>query len=336
MLDTYSLNSLNDQLVYSAHFMDVALWEPNIRQVCAWHGFKGNKIIPGVPGTYPTFIIDVDDLHGHPCGTIVLKFFGPLFNGADSFKIERDVGYWLEKQSLPIPSPGILADGSLDENWQYLVFEHINGMGIGQAREQLTKEDWFRVACQVGEYLHCLHDLSLNHFDESLSSLNPSMNTFSIFLENQRLNCATNHRAWNDLPGHLLDQIEGFILPVDKLIDLSKPLYLIHADLTSDHLLGKIRKGAWHTQAIIDWGDAMLGNVLYELVSIYLDLFSSDNTLLRLCLDTYDLPAFYRQDFPNNVLSMVLLHQFPMPGRIYAPYSGVPSLSELADCMFAV
>jgi aminoglycoside phosphotransferase (APT) family kinase protein len=123
---------------------------------------------------------------------------------------------------------------------------------------------------------------------------------------------------------------------VDQLINNSEPLYLIHADLTSDHLLGKVRKGAWHTQAIIDWGDAMVGNVLYELVSIYLDLFGSEKTLLRLCLDTDDLPEFYRKDFPQKALSMVLLHQFPMPEQIYAPYRDAQSLWELADRMFAV
>lgn len=316
--------------------MDLALWEPYVRQVCIWQGFKCNKILPGVPGTYPTFIIELDDVPDHSLGAIVVKFFGSLFDGAGSFEIERDIGYWLEKKSLPIPSPGILADGSLDENWQYLIFEHINGISIGQAREQLTKEDWSRVAGQVGEYMRCLHDLSLDHQGKMPLSNQLSMNGFTGFLEQQQLNCVSNHRSWNDLPEHLLTQVEGFILPVDELIDLSTPLSLIHADLTSDHLLGIIMKGGWCTQAIIDWGDSGIGNVLYELVSIHLDLFGSDKTLLRLCLDTYDLPAFYRQDFPHKVLSMTLLHQFPMPERIYTPFKDVQSLLDLADCMFAV
>lgn len=336
MLNTSSLNSLNDRPWYTAHFMDLAMWETYVMQVCAWHGFRCNTIVPGIPGTYPTFIVEVEDAPIQLSKAIVVKFFGPLFNGANSFEVEKDLGYWLEKQFLPIPSPGICAYGRLDENWQYLVFEYIHGMSIGQARDQLTKEDWSMVACQVGEYIRCLHDLTRDDQHAIPISLQSCMNRFVGFLEQQRIKCAVNHRAWNDLPEHLLTQVEDFTLPVDQLINISAPLYLIHADLTSDHLLGKVRKGVWHTQAIIDWGDAMIGNVLYELVSIHLDLFGSEKTLLRLCLDMYDLPEFYRKDFPQKALSMVLLHQFPMPEQIYAPYREAQSLWELADRMFAV
>lgn len=335
MLNTSSLVSLNDLPGYRAHFMDVALWEPFVGQVCGWHGFKCNKIIPGVPGTYPTFILELDEMPDHLGRSIVVKFFGPLFDGEGSFTIERDIGYWLEKQVLPIPSPGILAQGRLDRNWQYLVFEHIDGISIGQAREKLTQQDWSAVACQVGEYLKGLHALTLDQHGEIPFFHQTSMNSFADYLEKQRLKCVTHHRSWNDLPQHLLAQLEDFILPVDQLIDRYSPLHLIHADLTSDHLLGNLQNRAWHTHAIIDWGDAMMGNVLYELVAIHVDLFASDTTLLRLCLDAYDLPAFYRQDFPHKLLSMLLLHQFPMPEWIYTPYRGVQSLRELAECMFA-
>ena len=307
-----------------------------MEQVCTWHGYQCNKIIPGVPGTYPTFILEMDDMPDHPERAVVVKFFGPLFDGAGTFMIERDIGYWLEKQVLPIPSPGILAQGRLDLNWQYLVFERIHGVSMGQAREKLTQQDWSAVAYQVGEYLNCLHALTLDQHGEILFSHPTTINSFADFLEQQRLKCATHHRSWNDLPEHLLAQLEDFILPVDQLIDRSLPLHLIHADLTSDHLLGNLENTVWQTHAIIDWGDAILGNILYELVAIYVDLFASDKTLLRLCLDMYDLPACYRQDFPQKLLSMLLLHQFPMPERIYTPHRDVQSLWELADCMFAV
>jgi len=336
MLNTAALDLLNDLAGYRAHFMDLALWEPLVRQVCTWQGFKCNKVIPGVPGTYPTFIVELVDESDYPGRVIVVKFFGPLFDGAGSYTIERDIGCWLEKQVLPIPSPGILAHGRLNRNWQYLVFEHIHGVSIGQAREKLTQKDWTVVACQVGEYLNCLHVLTSDQRAGIPFSRQTSLNNFAGFLEQQRLKCASHHRSWNDLPEHLLAKLDDFILPVDQLIDRYTPLHLIHADLTSDHLLGNLQNTVWHTHAIIDWGDAMMGNILYELVAIHVDLFALDKTLLRLCLDAYDLPTFYRQDFPHKLLSMLLLHQFPMPGQIYMPYRDVQSLGELAECMFAV
>ncbi len=96
------LNS--DRVFYSAHFMDLILWEPAVRRVCWQHGLRGRRIDPGVPGTFPTFIIDLetDQL---PHKAVVVKFFGPLFDGGDSFHIEKKVGQWLASQNLPVCSP---------------------------------------------------------------------------------------------------------------------------------------------------------------------------------------------------------------------------------------
>jgi hypothetical protein len=337
MGDSLSLNSLTDRASYTAHFMDVTLWTPYVRQACALHGFGCDKVYPGVAGTYPTFIAALTSKGlNQPPQSVVLKFFGPLFGGTVSFRIERDMGRWLEAQSLPIPSPGILAEGQLDQDWQYLIFEHVDGESIGQVRDTLSKDDWLMVASQLGEYMHCLHAQTIDYHNKLPLPIEPSLDRYASFLQQQRLSCHTNHQTWNDLPAHLLDQLEGFILPVEHLIDFSTPPYLIHADLTADHLLGRLARGRWKTLAIIDWGDAMTGNLLYELVALHLDIFHSDKPLLKLCLDAYKLPVFYRQDFPRKALSLVLLHQFPMPARVYAPYHNVGSLQELAECLFAI
>ena len=332
-----TLDSLTDRAVYAAHFMDLTLWDTYMRQVCEFHGFGCAKVSPGVPGTFPTFIVDlIPDAGQQSLKFVVVKFFGPLFDGAGSFRIERDMGYWIEKQSLSIPSPIILAEGRLNNDWQYLIFEHINGVSIGQVRNKLTKDDWSLVAHQMGGYIHQLHALTAVHALELPKSITPCADAYTGFLCRQRLNCLTNHKAWNDLPAQLLDQLEGFVLPVEHLLDLSAPSYLIHADLTADHLLGSLESGRWQSLAIIDWGDAMTGNLLYELVALHLDLFHSDKMLLRECLDAYGLASFYWHDFPRKAFSLVLLHQFPMPAWVYQPYQEVHSIQELAECLFAV
>ena len=308
-----------------------------MRQVCEYHGFACANVSPGVPGTFPTFIVElIPDGGSQSLQFVVVKFFGPLFDGAGSFRIERDMGLWLEKEPLPIPSPVILAEGRLNNNWQYLIFEHINGVSIGQVRHKLTKDDWSLVACQMGEYMHQLYSTTAGHAHALPESILPCADTYTGFLSQQHLNCLTNHQVWKDLPAQLLDQLEGFVLPVESLLDSSEPPYLIHADLTSDHLLGSLVSGRWQTVAIIDWGDAMTGNLLYELVALHLDLFHSDKQLLRVCLDAYGLPSFYLDDFPRKALSMVFLHQFPMPAWVYEPYQDVHSLQELAEGLFAV
>jgi hypothetical protein len=93
--------------------------------------------------------------------------------------------------------------------------------------------------------------------------------------------------------------------------------------------------GKWQTHAIIDWGDAMTGNILYELVALYLDLFHSDKKLLDIFTAAYGLPDFYRDNFPHQAFSMTLLHQFPMPESVYTPYLHAQSLQAVAHGLYS-
>jgi hygromycin-B 7''-O-kinase len=336
-----TLDSFNDHTTYSAHFMDPVFWQPYVRQVCRWNSLTCLDVTPGLPGTYPTFIIELDPKDfrkplGSPVRSVVVKFFGPPFGGPASFCIELTLGRLLADLSLPIPSPAILASGQLTSNWSYLIFEHVRGLSIGQVRDSLSSDDWQAVAIQVGEYMRHLHTLSPGQLPDLPPAIQPTWDGYASFLRNQRFNCLAHHRAWDDLPAHLLDQLEEFVLPVERLIDFSAPPHLVHADLTADHLLGRLESDRWQTLAIIDWGDAMTGNLLYELIALLVDLFHSDKHLLRLCLEAYGLPGFFRADFPRQALSLTLLHQFPMPRSFYAPHQDARSLYELSQRLFSV
>jgi hypothetical protein len=336
MADPLTLESLEDLPIYSAHFMDPVLWEPYVRLVCQRHNLPCGQVQPGFPGTYPTFIVN----------SVVVKFFGLPFDGATSFRIERALGLALPDLSLPIPSPHILAAQQLSQltpGWSYLVLEYVPGVSIGQVREQISADDWLMVAQGMGEYMKRLHTLTASPAgvvdgiaDPVSDPTKPSWDGYTRFLGKQRAECRHHHQAWNDLPAHLIDQLEDFVLPVEQLVDFSTPPHLIHADLTGDHLLGSLVGDRWQSLAIIDWGDAMTGNILYELVALHLDLFRSDTHLLQACLSTYALPDFYRPDFPRKALSMTLLHQFPMPASVYAPHRDARTLQELAERLFLV
>ncbi len=348
---------------YSAHFMDQALWEPFVRRVALRHGYNVQKISSGLPGTYPTFIAEVNPTPEQPSQkAIVVKFFGPLFDGISAYRVERAMGQFLSQQYMSIASPTVLAEGQLDQAWTYLIFNHIAGVSYGEARPALSGHAVEVTAQQMGRYMKELHTLTASGRPEIPQS--PSTwREFAGFLVNQKATCLQNHRLWNDLPLYMLDQLAEFLLPVDQLLDFSTPPHLIHADLTGDHLLGRmlpasqpehppfnISAGArvassgikpssaseWESLAIIDWGDSLVGNILYELVALHVDLFRGDKHLLRLCLKAYGLPDFYVQDFAHKALCLVLLHQFPIPAKFYAQYQSAQNLYELADDLFCL
>jgi hypothetical protein len=357
--------------------MDLATWEPVVRRVCEQISLPAGIIRIGEPGTYPTFIVVAG--HGeNKLGTklIVVKFFGKLYEGHIAFRTERAVGKFIEGLSLPIPSPGILAEGRLDAPWSYLVYECVEGVSFSDVRQQLSLNASLNLGAQLGSFMHALHTLPLPANLDVLG-MHPALGWqgFLSFLQQQRESCYANHTRWADLPTHFLDQLPGYLLPVDELVDQASPAHLIHADLTGDHLLGRyINTGSvpgeelseidqhnkgkrsraeinepsdrrrsksvgnrdmdWQSLAVIDWGDARVGNILYELVAVHLDMFQSDLCLLKACLDHYPLPAFYRHDFARKMMCMTLLHQFPMPKQVYQPYLQLATLDELATGLF--
>ncbi len=347
---------------YSAHFMDLAIWDPYVRQVALRHGYNVLRVSAGLPGTYPTFIAEISNPLNEPSQTaIVVKFFGPLFEGTAAFHVERSMGHFLSRHSLSIASPAVLADGQLDQSWNYLILERIAGVSFGKARPTLPGAVMEATARQLGQYLKELHTLTACQRPE-VPETPYTWLEFMDFLENQRATCLHHHRQWNDLPTTLIEQLPGFVLPIDQLLDLSSLSHLIHADLTGDHLLGKLlpashclnspdlpferpqaitpisrtQVNGWESLAIIDWSDCRVGNILYELVAIHLDLFQGDKHMLHLFLNAYGLPGFYAQDFARKALCMVLLHQFPVPEKIIARYKSVRNLEELADGLFSL
>ncbi len=341
----------SDRVFYSAHFMDLGVWEPIMRRVFRQLGLEYKRIDPGVPGTYPTFFVELDSkINPAPYQAVVVKFFGPLFDGAASFYIEKEVGHWLDQQSLPVRSPAILADGRLDQDWVYLIFEIVQGVSIRQVRQSLSSDALGGMAKQMGTFIKALHTTSADSLPGSaMTTGTPSWSGYMDFLEHQRASCLANHQHWGDLPAQLLPQVPDFLLPVAELLDLSSSPHLIHTDLTGDHLLGRLvsdspaatydldlkqTRYGWESLAVIDWGDARIGNILYELVAVYADLFQADKRLMKICLEAYGLPDFYRQDFRHKALCMLLLHQFPMPASLYAPYMHVKTMQELADGLF--
>jgi hypothetical protein len=354
MDDLISSRLLFDKPYYSAHFMDLAMWEPYVRMVSERHGFRPKQVRPGIPGTFPSFIVELsDDRSQADYGSIVVKFFGLLFEGEHSFIVERAMGHYLVQWSLPVRSPVVLAEGQLTPEWSYLIFEGVPGVSFNQVGRQLSETSRAQVAGQMGDFMKELHTASATS-KPVIPMPFPVMrwDGFIAFLETQRANCYTNHQRWKDLPAQLLEQVQDYLLPVEDLLDHTSPPHLIHADLTGDHLLGRLIPGRvetpllhhipqtagadWDSLAIIDWGDSRVGNILYELVALHLDLFQADKQMLSIYLEHYRLPDFYQQDFIHKALCMVLLHQFPMPVSVYAPHSEVHTLHELAERLFGV
>ena len=284
-----------------------------------------------MPGTYPTFIVD---------DRWVVKLFGRLFDGVLAYYTEKQVISLLVLDNS-IPAPKIIASGTLCEaseswSWLYHIYEYIPGINIREVDDQVSFEDKLKLARYMDEITKGLHALPL----ANVPLFQSSWDTYIKLLEVQRRQCEKTHQYWNTIPAHLIEQIDSYLLPVDGLVDCSAAPHLIHADITREHILGQLDGGRWVTWGIIDFGDAMVGDLFYELVALHLDLFRGDKRLLNAYLNAYRLDPHVHQMLPTNAMTMTLLHRFNVLDRVISSLpsqmSGVATLDELAVLLWDV
>ena len=296
-----SLDLLEDIDHYRELFTDVIFWQPYVFAACEKSGLVCRTMRGGIAGTCPAFIVD---------GRYVVKFFGRLFDGEKSFQAELHAHQLTQTvQQIPLPklvTHGQLLEGGRGWSWPYLIFEYLAGVSIGVAWEQLTVAMKQDVAAQLGRTIKLLHSIPL-----TIDPYYPGdWQAFKRFLERQRYTCGKRLRAAGGIPEHLLNQTNSFLLPIELLIPEDISPHLIHADLTRDHLLGSVVNGKWVTAGLIDFGDAIVGNLFYELVALHLDLFQGSKPLLQTFLETYQPEKKFLVDFSIRAMNMILLHQF--------------------------
>ncbi|KAH7295900.1 hypothetical protein KP509_27G069900 [Ceratopteris richardii] len=118
---------------------------------------------------------------------------------------------------------------------------------------------------------------------------------------------------WGCVPLHLIKQVEGYLtkdpislVAVNKLLDLATPVWL-HMDINDENLqivlaqsdesvqqtcsqLDTVHGESSHDLKscyILDFGDVCLGDPVYDLVSVYLDVFRGNSDIMKHFLKSY-------------------------------------------------
>lgn len=314
---------------YSRLFTDADYWRPYVEVVCQRHRLaRCREVRTGLPGTFPAFIVD---------GRYVVKFFGELFGGTTCFRVELEM-YDLLAHDREIPAPSLVAKGELFSAtdgwpWPYLVSTAIDGKSLAEVYEQVAYPDKLAIAQLAGPIVRRIHGLQPGNY----APLRPTWEAFDRFMEEQIAGCAEHHRAWGTLPERLVVQIDTYIPPLAELVDHSVPPHVLHCDLNADHVLGAFEGDRWRPAGIIDFGDAMVGDRVYELVALHLGLFRGDQQLLRYFLEAYGFDNGLRRGFVRRATSMTLLHQFNVLAELFPAIDDetpIESLQELGSLLW--
>jgi hygromycin-B 7''-O-kinase len=311
---------------YVPRFTDAVYWRPYVEAVCRRHELGACRTITtGLAGSHPVFLVD---------DRLVVKFFADLFGGPRSFAAERAI-YGLTQITPALDAPRLLAAGELFDTgdawrWPYLVSMLIPGAALVTVAEQLPAGAHEAIAAYAGRQLRALHNAPL-----AAAGLDADWAPFAGWIDGQRAGCAQRyHRV---LPDHLLKQVEAFLSPTAELIDQAQPPRLLHCDLNADHLLVEHVHGEWLPRGIIDFGDAKIGDPLYELGALHVGMFGGDTRLLRAFLRAYGPDEAMQRDFARRAMSYALLHEFDIVGDALQQrpeLRAAPTLAEMANMLW--
>jgi hygromycin-B 7''-O-kinase len=320
--DLDRLASLELEAGYREDFHNLEFWRPYLLEVCRRHGLTPTLPLQmGVPGTYPVFIAG---------GRWVIKFFGRLFDGEQSFWVEYELTSRLN-QMADFPAPGLVAHGELFPDgegwtWPYLILEYLPGVSFGEIGSILGRRVRLQLANELGGLVRRIHTVQA-----------PSWEPYLQFLERQRASVRSRLAGWGWMPPALSAELEAFLAPPQALIDPGEQPHWIHADLTRDHLIGRWNHGEWTTLGLIDFGDGQIGSLYFELPALHLDFFERDGRLLAAFLDAFGYAWPQDAAFRRKALTACLLHPFDLLGPIWERWlspNPPASLDELAFRLF--
>lgn len=293
---------IDGQPHYGEHLGDPVYWTPYVREVLDRHALTIAVLEPPFVGTFPTFIV----------GDLVVKLFGPGFDGERSSQVEAAVHALLNLQA-DIPSAALIATGQLYDShptWPYLVTQRVRGRAIREV--SLSDALAERVADALGRIVGQLHTLTP-----------PAAVAARDVLDGMRDEAPGRLRRFG-LPEHLVEQVP------DYLANAEPALILVHGDITADHVFVDDDG----LTAVIDWGDALVADRSYELPAVYLDAFGGDQRLLA----TFRVAANWpHAEFARRGLQGILEFQFDAIAAIAnrVDLLGTRTLDELAERLFS-
>lgn len=253
-------------------FHSTAHFAPLVSTILARHRLTVEPVRPLTPGTHAVFATS----------TCVVKIYAPIESGLDSTRdVTTEIAAMRLAAARGLHVPTVLASGMLEDKYlfRYLIMERIQGREIGALLPSLSSDPLNSQIQAIHDCLRNLHqpaDGEIEWIDLRTRAIdNPRLDRLSTGL------CA-------DLAALAQEQ------PLDDLV-------FVHGDLTGENLL----LADDNRLVFIDFADAVLAPVCYELPSLVFDLLQADRRCVR------EL-ALHRDpdEFVEEVLRGLAIHDF--------------------------
>lgn len=287
---------------------DRARWLPAVSALAEAHGLAG---------------VALQDLGGGnlvvAAGTNhVIKLTAPVFRR----EIDAEAAA-LAHIGAALPVPRLIAHGEW-LGWPFVILTRLPGAGIGSCRAVVPAAQLQALLRAVGAALRSLHSL--------VPPASLPGERWAAYLARESVACVPRQRAWGLAPA-LVDDLPGFLAKV-ALAPLP-PEVLLHADLTHENVIVRNLDGRWELSGLIDFGDAMTGDPLFDLVAPALLIGRGDPALIAALLDGYQIPRAQRDaTLRRRLMALAALHRWNDLSR-YAGWVGpVTRVEALSRVLF--
>lgn len=229
----------------------------------------------------------------------VIKIFPPFHQ--NQFESERLVLKHLDGK-LSIKTPTLEYEGEL-LGWPYLIMSKLEGTNLETLWEGMPQNNKAVILRELGQLIREVHALPI----EGLEAIDCH---WPQFLEKQITNCVEQHQT-KGLSAILLEQIPTYLESIKEILPTFKKPVILTGEYTPMNFLVNQVDDVWHICGLIDFGDAMLGLPLYDLLGPGAFLIQGDKQLLRTFLIAYGyLPHELTNKLSYQLTALMLLHQY--------------------------
>jgi hygromycin-B 7''-O-kinase len=314
-----------DRTLWPTIFTDPAIWQEAVATVLARHHLGPlTTIRAGYPGSHAVFIAN---------GALVVKIYAPFWG--DTAPLEQSLLATIATHNI-VALPTIHATGTLhaaNHDWPYLVMDFLPGERLGKRWPLLIPHERAAIATQLGPILRQLHTIPVTPAIQPIfTGLRAD---WPAFIQHQIANAVDHHQQRRSLTPPLLAQLPAYLTAARPLLLPDQPAshVILHGDVTADHLLLQPDPtGVWQITGLIDFGDARLGDPLYDFVAVSVDFMHDTPTALQACFAVYG-PTTDPTDpvFRRKLTALALLHEYSDMRGLLATLGGPNAVTALAQ-----
>jgi hygromycin-B 7''-O-kinase len=262
-------------------------WRPALHTLAVRHGYPDEPATRFASGQGPVFAAS---------GQLVVKLV-PWFWAHVVQREAECLRYFAGKTSLPVAR--IAAEGTL-EDWHYVVLSRLPGEQLDQVWPQLPRPDRMKLAGGFGALLRELHRIPVG-------TLRPGGIAWAQFLEH-RVASWTERRDLDRLPPPLREDGPRFLAAAGAQ-GATGPLVLLHGDLAPENALVERDAAGWRFSGLLDFGNAMVGDPLFDLTAPTVLLAPGQGEIVNRILAGYhgaDTPG--AKPLRARLMALTLIH----------------------------